>query len=73
MHLDVFKKGRDIRYSRDFEKEGINVNFVEQGAVKDKIIVRTYERGVEDETYSCGTGVTAAALVCAKTILDLPL
>jgi diaminopimelate epimerase len=64
MDLDVYKKGHEIRHSREFEDEGINVNFVEHTADVDKIIVRTYERGVEDETYSCGTGVTASALVC---------
>jgi diaminopimelate epimerase len=64
MDYDVYKKGYEIRHSKEFEEEGINVNFVEQMDETDKIAVRTFERGVEDETYSCGTGVTAAALVC---------
>jgi len=58
-HLDVNKEGRRIRNSKEFKKEGINVNFVLDAA---QLQMRTYERGVEGETLSCGTGVVATAI-----------
>ena len=58
--IDVIGPGREIRYNKRFKEAGTNVNFVQE--VNGDIYVRTYERGVEDETLSCGTGVTAAVI-----------
>jgi diaminopimelate epimerase len=62
--LDVYFKGKEIRNNPTYKLEGINVNFIENKG--NHYFVRTFERGVEDETYACGTGVTAVAISMAK-------
>lgn len=62
--MDVYKEGYSIRNNDTYKANGINVNFVEPKT--DHLFVRTFERGVEDETFACGTGVTAVAMAMAK-------
>lgn len=59
--LNVYELAQDIRYNNRFREEGTNVNFVEVLSAHE-IFNRTYERGVENETLSCGTGVVAASI-----------
>ena len=64
MEYPVVIEGRKLRNSSLFMPSGININFIEE--VAGQLFIRTYERGVEDETLSCGTGVIAAALAFSK-------
>ncbi len=59
--LNLVSKARSIRYNDRFAEEGTNVNYIVKG--ENKLHIRTYERGVEDETLACGTGVVAAAIM----------
>ncbi len=63
--INVVEEGRKIRHNDVYKLNGINVNFVEVN--DDYLHIRTYERGVEDETLSCGTGVTASVIAASFT------
>ena len=67
--LDMVHEGRSVRFSEDYKEDGINVNLVEWQ--DDVLQVRTYERGVEDETFSCGTGVVASAISLAQQVKNI--
>lgn len=73
--IALLEEARKIRYSERFKKDGVNVNFVQLNS--DGLDIRTYERGVEDETLACGTGVTAAAIAANYSgqteLADLPV
>ncbi|MCK9452432.1 MAG: diaminopimelate epimerase [Bacteroidales bacterium] len=61
--LDVIKAAAPIRYNKNISEDGVNVNFMER--MNGEIFLRTYEKGVENETLACGTGATAAAIAAA--------
>ncbi len=64
--VDVQHEGASIRHHKMFSPNGVNVNFIEKRG-PNKIAIRTYERGVENETLACGTGIVASALIFAAT------
>lgn len=70
--MDVVSAGCEIRYSETYSSQkGTNVNFAQ--LLQGRVLVRTYERGVEDETLSCGTGVVAVALIVSQMGYDSPV
>jgi len=70
--IDIIPEGQKIRYHEHYQPSGTNVNFV-QKLSDQKVYVRTYERGVENETLSCGTGVTAAAIASHTLEIKSPV
>ena len=62
-NVEIIESGREIRYDARYEPHGTNVNFAK--LLKKELYVRTYEKGVENETLSCGTGVTASAIAAS--------
>ena len=72
-NVDIKNIGNKIRFHKDFQPAGTNVNFIKFNG-DNSISVRTYERGVEDETLACGTGSTASALIASlKKGLESPV
>ncbi len=70
--VEILEEGRKIRHSEAYLRQnGTNVNFAQ--LLHDRVAVRTYERGVENETLSCGTGVTAVGLVAARLGYESPV
>jgi diaminopimelate epimerase len=70
--VDVYERGKKIRLDSEYSPNGTNVNFIE--IIDDhNIKVRTFERGVENETLSCGTGVTAASIAATKKNIKSPV
>ena len=69
----VLEEGKTIRYNDRFRSAGTNVNFAQLPQSREPLFVRTYERGVEDETFSCGTGVTATAIAASFKGLSSPV
>lgn len=67
--FDVVEQGKQIRYDKTLSENGLNVNFIQIKG--NQVLMRTYERGVENETLSCGTGVTAAAIAATLWFGDL--
>jgi len=70
-NLNIIEAAHAIRYNDTFKEKGINVNFVNNQYTNNLVQMRTYERGVEDETLSCGTGTVAVAMVARTYFKEL--